>query len=82
MKEPMKEFKVNEYITLKLEDNKTNIYINGQLFRQCSFLMINIPIEEVSSFDDIESIDEVIERLDKGLERQRTITIQDYSPKI
>ena len=31
----MKEFKVNDYITLKLEDDKTSIYVNGMLFQQC-----------------------------------------------
>ncbi len=41
----MKEFKVNEYITLKLEGIKTNIYVKGQLFNQCKFLLLNIPIE-------------------------------------
>ncbi len=71
MKETMKEFPVNEYIKLKLENDKTNIYVNGQLFRKCTFLLINIPIEEVSSFDDIESIDEAIERLDRSLEQRK-----------
>lgn len=33
----MREFKVNEYITLKLEGGKTNIYVKGQLFNQCKF---------------------------------------------
>ncbi len=75
----MKEFKVNEFITLKLEEDiiseeddlsetKTNIYVKGDLFRQCSFLLINIPIEEISSLKSIESIDEAEERLDKLLE--------------
>jgi len=30
----MKEFIVNEYVTLKLEDGKTNIYVKGQ-FLDC-----------------------------------------------
>ncbi len=38
----MKEFIVNNYITLKLENNKTNIYINGKLFRHCKYLFLNI----------------------------------------
>ncbi|MFX0137277.1 MAG: leucine-rich repeat domain-containing protein, partial [Candidatus Hodarchaeota archaeon] len=63
----MKEFKVNEYITLKLEDKKTNIYVNGKLFNQCKFLLLDIPIDKISSFDDIESIDEVAEKLDKSM---------------
>ena len=64
----MKEFKVNDYITLKLEDGRTNIYVKELLFQQCKFLLLNIPVEEVSSFDEIESIDEAEERLDRSLE--------------
>ena len=64
----MKIFKVNEYITLKLEDGKTNIYIKGNLFQQCKFLLINIPVDKISSFDEIDSIDEAAEKLDRFLE--------------
>ena len=66
----MKEFIVNEYITLKLEGKKTNIYVNGELFRQCRFLLINIPIEEISTFDDIESIDDAAERSRRNFEQR------------
>jgi len=38
----MKEFRVNKHITLKLENNKTNIYIDEKLFRHCKFLFLNI----------------------------------------
>ena len=75
----MKEFKINEYITLKLEEEiideeedlketRTNIYINGERFRQCSFLLIEIPIEEISSLKEISSIDEAEEKLDTSME--------------
>ena len=37
-----KEFKVNEYITLKLERGKTNIYVKDRLFNQCKFILLNI----------------------------------------
>lgn len=63
----MNEFKVNAYITLKLEDNKTNIYINGKLINQCKFLILNIPINNIRSFDEVESIDEAVEKLDNSL---------------
>ncbi len=56
-------FKVNKYLTLKLEDKKTNIYINGELFNQCKYLLLNIPIEEICSFDEIDSVDEAVEKL-------------------
>ena len=61
----MKEFKVNEYITLKLENEKTNIYVANKRFRQCSFLLLDIPVTEMKSFDEIESIDEAVNKLGK-----------------
>ncbi len=64
----MKEFKVNKYITLKLENGQTVIYVNGEWFYQCKFLLLNIPVDEIKSFDEIESIDEAVEKLDKSLE--------------
>ena len=54
-----KEFKVNEFITLKLENNKTNIYVKGDLFKQCKYLAFNVPIEDIEDFDEIQSIDEM-----------------------
>jgi hypothetical protein len=64
-----KEFKVNDYITLKLEDENTNIYVKGELFNQCRYLILNIQVDKISSFDEIESIDEASEKLDVSLER-------------
>ncbi|MFW9999536.1 MAG: hypothetical protein ACFE9Q_06635 [Candidatus Hodarchaeota archaeon] len=48
-----KEFHVNEFLTLKLENDKTNIYVGGALFRQCKFLMLNISVNELSSINDL-----------------------------
>ncbi len=64
----MQSFKVNEYITLKLENSKTNIYLKDKKFRQCKYLLIDVPIDIVSSNSDINSIDEASEKLDKSLE--------------
>ena len=68
----MKDFKVNDYITLSLEEGKTVIYIAGEKFQQCKFLLITIPIENVTNFADIESVDEAAERLDYSLEYNQT----------
>ncbi len=65
----MKKFKVNNFITLRLGDGgRTNIYVNGELFQQYKFLLLNIPVESISSFAEIESIEEASEKLDKSLE--------------
>lgn len=58
-----KEFKINDYITLKLEGGKTNIYVKDQLFRQCKFLMLSVPVNQIKSFDEIASIDEAADIL-------------------
>ena len=57
------EYEINNFLSLKLEDGMTNIYINGELFRQCKLLMLNIPLVEVDEYDEIESIDDVAEKL-------------------
>ena len=53
----MKKFVINDYITLKLEDDFTNIYVNRELFIQSKYLLLNIPAIQVKKFDEIESID-------------------------
>lgn len=54
----MMEFKINEYIKLKLENDKTYIYVNGKRFIQCMHLFIQIPPKFVKNYDKINSIDE------------------------
>lgn len=61
-----KQFKLNKHITLKLENNKTNIYINNVLFRQCKSLIINILKNK--DYNNIESMDNIIAETDKGVE--------------
>lgn len=63
----MEEYRINEYITLKLENNKTILYINGIKFEQCKYLLlINPPREQ--EFDVLDSIDEYSDMLDSKLE--------------
>jgi len=64
----MSEFRVNDTLTLKLEGKDTSIYVNGEFFRQCTYLLLNVPVDNVSSFDNISSIDEAEERLDHSLD--------------
>ncbi|TFF97630.1 MAG: leucine-rich repeat domain-containing protein [Promethearchaeota archaeon] len=64
----MNEFKVNEYITLKLEYGKTYIYVKGEEFMTCKYLLFNIDDENKKKYDKIKSIDEAAELLDKSME--------------
>ena len=59
----MNEFKVNDFLTLKLERGKTNFYVKDELFKQCHFLKLIVRTKETENFNDIESIDEIADRL-------------------
>jgi len=58
----MLEFRVHESIVLKLEENKTIIYVAGEKFRQCNKLILEIPVDNPTYLDEIQSIDEVVEK--------------------
>lgn len=73
---PKKEYKINDFLLLKLENNRTNIYINGRQFTQCKYLLLNIPTDKVKEFDDVRSIDEAAERLNHFLEYQPKFNIK------
>ena len=70
-KDKVHEFKINEFLTVRLENDKTVIYVAGELIRNCKFLLIDIPISFVSDFDEIQSIDQAAEKLDHSLEPLR-----------
>lgn len=66
----MKDFQINYYLSVRLENEETKIYVAGEPFIQCKFLLLNIPITQVSSFDEIQSIDEAAEKVDEITERK------------
>lgn len=77
-----RKFKVNKYLELKLEGDETVIYVNGNKFGQCKFLLLNIPIDEITSLGEIESIDEAAEKLDNSLEPIRNKRINNIPPEV
>lgn len=76
----MIEFAVNDYITLKLEQGVTNVYVEEELYQQCSYLLINVPIKEIRKFDDIKSIDEATEMLG-GTQKGQEGIVYKIEPK-
>lgn len=74
---PEREFKVNDYITLKLEDKETVIYIYKKRFNQCKHLLIQIPNYYNSECSNIESIDHAAEILGWDGEHQIGVRIHD-----
>lgn len=77
-------FIINKFLTIKLEGKKSNIYVKNKRFRQCKFLLIDIPINDISSFDAIESIDAAAERLDHSLEprHNRNYLVFEIPPEV
>ncbi len=65
----VKEFKINSLLSLKLEGGRTNIYVKNRLFRQCMYLLLNIPVSRIEEYDEINSIDEAAVKLDRSMER-------------
>lgn len=78
----MKEFRINQFIVLKLEDEKTNIYVNDELFSQCKYLLLNILIEDIISIDEIRSIDEAAESLSHSSEPRPWENPTRISPEV
>ncbi len=67
----MQTFRINEYLEVRLEGKNTNIYVKGKPIRTCKYLLLNIPAEEIETFDEIESIDEAAVKLDHQLHSKR-----------
>ena len=63
------EFIINKYLKLRLEYGNTNIYVGGRLFKQCKYLLLDIPVTNTTDYNEIESIDEAAEKLDHSMER-------------
>jgi len=75
-------FWVNDFLSLKLEGSATNIYVKGERFDQCKFLLLDIPVNEITALKDLESIDEAAERLDKSMEMEKKSKKVQIAPEV
>lgn len=55
------EFNIDEFLSLKLDNNVMQIYVNGERFEQCRYLLIINPYDndhqnEIESIDEAESL--------------------------
>ncbi len=69
----MNEYEINEFLTLKLEEKTTNIYVNGRRFGLCKYLLLNIPVQNIESYESINSIDEAADFLGWTVEGQEGV---------
>lgn len=70
-KSPILSRKISSIIELKLEDDQTNVYIDGDYVETCMNLKIIIPKNNIKDYDHINSIDELSEHIsDSDLENE------------
>ena len=67
------DFEINDHLSLRLENNKTNIYVGGRLFSQCKYLLLDISKGKSTELKKIDSIDEAEAKLDKRMESDHSI---------
>ncbi len=74
-------FIVNDYITLKLENKVTNIYLNGELFRECKYILIRKTLKELEDIDDISSIDQFADPTIDNISKNLNHLLEDVNPE-
>ena len=60
------EFVINKFLSLKLESDITMIYVAEEPFHQCKFLLLEIPVRDITYLDDIKSIDQAAQELGRS----------------
>lgn len=58
---PIKEFQVNEFISLKLVFSKTLIYVCDELFLTCQKVALSLVPSKFKEYSDFDDIDEIID---------------------
>jgi len=64
---------INEYITIKLANGRSFIYVKGRRFIQCIRLILNIPKYDIPRYDEIDSIDEAAKLYTTHIHQNRII---------
>ncbi len=64
----MQKFRINNFIDLRFEDGKANIYVNNQLFNHCKYIILNKDNYVGNYIANINSIDDAVEKLNSLLE--------------
>ena len=72
----MQEYKINDFLSIRLEFDRTYIYVNGRRFISCIHLLINIATQNIRKYDYIDSIDEAEEIMN-----YQTNLITEISPE-
>jgi len=65
-------FRINKLLTLKLEDEQTNIYVKKKLFTHCKYLLLSFTRNETIDYEEINSIDEIKHKYDQSHENNHS----------
>ena len=61
------EYKINDILTVKLEDGQTYIYVKNKRFLQCIRLILDIEKDKTIDYDEIDSVDEAVDVFKQSL---------------
>ena len=67
----IEEFQINEFLSVKLEDDECVIYVNGKPFNQCSYILISVP--KIDANIDLDCIDQFAEHYSTEHEKVKEI---------
>ncbi len=76
-----KEFKVSEFLSRRLENLETVIYVAGSRFNQCKALLFTIPLKDKDKLATINSIDDFSEILNLDPQNGQQGIYYDISPE-
>ncbi|MHA1146818.1 MAG: WD40 repeat domain-containing protein [Promethearchaeota archaeon] len=77
----MREFEINKFLKLKLENDITNIYVKDDLFSKCKFLLLNVPNYKIATIRESYSIDDASDQYSDDLEVRKTPRELGLSPE-
>lgn len=69
----MKEFVINEFLSLRFIKNRTIIYVANQAFMNCKYLLFNIELDNIEQYNTYDTIDEAIEFYNRDHERNKQL---------
>ncbi len=74
-------FKINDLLEVRLENNDSVIYVAGKRFIICKKLLLNIPVDEVEDYEEIDSIDDVADLLKWDVQEGQKGVKYEISPE-
>ncbi len=76
-KNRIKTFIISKNLVLKLENDITNIYVNGEKFLHCKYILLNFEKRDISEYDKFENMDQVIKHYSRKHESDKTLLSPD-----